>query len=242
MTATGSATSAASTSAGYEACGDHHAVWTWLAGHTAPPDPVAGRPGGVVLWEGPVDDTDSVVRRNVSDANRPGYSRAALLAAAAPWFAAERIGPALHEPTREVWRFTRVAAAPLSWTATLKPGAGGAAPAFEHAGGRRIRELAAVLGWPPHPGSLNLALDRPFAWDRGYVRAQLLDVVDRKAGLGSPWAPRWARLYPVTIAGHPAHALRFEGERYPETFVELIALVRLRDLVQEGTACLAPQF
>lgn len=207
----------------YENCGDHHPIWYWLWRHcTARSE---------ILWEGPVDDSDPVVRANVSDQNRVGYTIDAILAAASFYFAAERIGPALHEPTREVWRFRPHQPQWLGHIATLRDGSGGATKAFLYAGARRATEIERALGWRPVPGSLNLRLDHPFGWDDGYFRTQILDVVDRSRGLDSEWAPRWARFYPVTIDGEDACAFRFEGEKYPPTFMELIASRRLRDTI-----------
>lgn len=88
-----------------------------------------------------------------------------------------------------------------------------------------------MLGFRPVPGSLNVQIDRPFAWDDGFFRAQILDVKDRAKGLQSEWEPRWARFYPLTIDGEDSCAIRFEGERYDPAFLELIAPDRLRDLV-----------
>ncbi len=204
----------------FEACGDHRPIWFWLARHTEE-----------VIWEGPIDDSDPVVRANVSDQNRKGYTLDAILGAAARYFYAEKIGPALHEPTREVWRFRRRRAVERLSSGTAQKGAGGATRAFEYAGGRRIAEIETVLGWRPVPGSLNVSLDAPFDWDGGFYRVQILDVADRSAGLASVWASRWARFYPLTVDGVSAAAFRFEGERYPQTFVEIIAPTRLRDHV-----------
>lgn len=207
----------------YEACGDHRPIWFWLWQHCAA--------AGEVLWEGPLDDSDPVVRANVSDANRAGYTKEAIIAAASWFFAAEYVGPALHEPTRQVWRFRPH---PVQWAryvGEMQAGAGGATKAFEYADGRRMDEIERVLGWRPIPGSLNVRLDRPFGWEDGFYRARILDVKDRAKGLQSEWQPRWARFYPVTIDGEDACAFRFEGEKYDPAFLELIAPDRLRDLV-----------
>lgn len=207
----------------FQNCGDHRAIWFWLWQHCSAT--------GEVLWEGPLDDSDPVVRANVSDANRGGYTKEAILAAASWFFAAEYIGPALHEPTRQVWRFRPH---PINWqrhSGVMQAGAGGATKAFEYADGRRIGEIEQVLGWRPIPGSLNIRLDRPFGWDDGFYRAQILDVKDRSKGLQSDWEPRWARFYPLQIDGEDACAIRFEGEKYDPAFIELMAPDRLRDLV-----------
>lgn len=194
----------------YEVCGDHHSIWFWLWRQTA----------GQLLWESPTDTRDSVVQMNVT---RP-YHLADILSAASEWFHVERVGPG-HVATREVWRCT-----PKRWaemySVELLAGAGGAAPAFEYAGGRRMDEIETALGVRPIPGSLNVRTDLSFHWDRGYYRAQVLDV-DRSAGLGGQWTPRWARFYPL----RDCWAFRFEGETYPDNFVELIAPHRLRDTI-----------
>lgn len=202
-------------------CGDHAAVWYWLSRHCA----------GQVIWEGPVDETDPVVRANVSDVNRGAYSREEIIKAASMYFDDEHIGPALHEPTREVWRFKPKAKQPDVMTGKMKAGAGGATAAFEYADGRRINEIESILGVRAVPGSLNVELGSSFDWERGYYRAQVLDVKNRSAGLGSEWEHRWARFYPLEIEGIPAWAFRFEGEKYGSRFLELIAPQKLRDVI-----------
>jgi SAM-dependent methyltransferase len=202
----------------YAACGDHKPIWFWLHRHTK----------GQLLWEGPVDDGDPVVRANVPAHLVAKYTKGEILAAAEPYFAAEYIGPALHEPTREVWRFTPKRLKTEEIAGAAKDGAGGATKAFLHEDSRRSHEVRHIVGYMPKPGSLNVWCDRPFDWNKGYYRAQLLDVVERGKP-NSPWEYRWARLYPVTVNGLEAHAFRFEGEHYNERFVELIAPVKLRD-------------
>lgn len=202
--------------------GDHAPIWFWLARQCAP--------GAELLWEGPVDDCDPVVLANVYAGYRAAYTRDNIIGAAERWFEAEKIGPALHEPTREVWRFRRRNIAHVySAQAQAVSGAGGATPAFEYAGERRKAEIEKALGFWPFPGSLNLEVSQPFNWDEDYYRAQLLDVKQRGRGLDGEWAPRWARFYPVEIEGNDACAIRFEGEGYRANFVELIAPKKLRD-------------
>lgn len=206
--------------------GDHSPVWFWLHRHCAW--------DGHVIWEGPVDDSDPVVRANVSDANRPGYTRDEILKAASEYFEAEFIGPALHEPTREVWRFCPKAITPREIAGEIIAGAGGATAAFEYADGRRIKEFENVLGFRPRPGSLNIRLREPFWWGKEYFRAQILDVSERGKGLDVEWVPRWARFYPVGVKGGQAWAFKFEGDRYSDDFIELIAPRRLRDTLGNG--------
>jgi 2-polyprenyl-3-methyl-5-hydroxy-6-metoxy-1,4-benzoquinol methylase len=209
----------------YEQCGDHRAIWFWLWRHCAEQ----------VLFEGPMDDSDPVVRANVS---KPGFMADNILAEACHYFDAEYIGPALHEPTRVVYRFTPKPLPTREYGVMVCGGAGGAAPAFEYESGRRIKELKSVLGFRPFPGSLNLRLFEPFDFNRGYYRSQILDVTDRSKGLDSEWSPRWMRFYPVKIDGTDAIAVRFENEKYSDVFVELVAPVRMRDQITTTTATL----
>lgn len=216
----------------FENCGDHNPIWFWLWTQCAP--------GGEVLWENPVDVSDSVAFRNISPDKHPLYNEEAILLAATKWFEAEYIGPALHEPNRKVYRFKPRAIVGEVFTGEINSGAGGATPAFNYAEGRRIAEIEEILDFKSFPGSLNVKLEKPFSWDSGYFRAQILDVIDRKAGLESEWGPRWARFYPVLIFGQEiAYIFRFEGEKYPGEFVELIAPKKLRDVVGNGTVMIA---
>lgn len=214
----------------YERCADHNAIWFWLHRQCAP--------GGTLMWENPVDASDPVVRKNVTHP----YLREEIIEAASRYFVAEYVGAAIHEPTREVWRCEPKALEMIRHVGIPVDGAGGASKAFLWHGGRRIRQLCRVLGDSSMcPGSLNLISVKDFDWSTGYVRAEISDVVDRSKGVDSPWAPRWARLYPVTLEQnvtiHPVDAwvFRFEGERYPDTNVELISPHRLRDYLTGPT-------
>lgn len=211
--------------------GDHNAVWFWMWRHCAE--------NATVLWEGPIDDSDPVVRANVSEANRLRFNRGTILSAAGQYFEIEHIGPALHEPTREVYRFTARQLETKFGNCQIQAGAGGATAAFEYEGGRRIAETEAVLGFRPLAGSLNVKMVSPFDWDSRYFRAQIMDVKDRSKGLASEWSPRWMRFYPVKIQDIHACAIRFEGEKYDSRFVELIAPYRLRDLISKPHAVIA---
>lgn len=204
----------------FENCGDHDAVWFWLWRHCKTE----------LLWENPVDINDAVVRRNVSPDNQKNYTRDKILAAAEKYFTVERVGPALHEPFREVWR-CRPKQLPIeTFTGKTETGVGGATTAFNYSGGRRRKLVHDILGVEVLPGSLNVRLRSHFDWNSGYFRAKVLDPVDRK-DLTSDWKPRWARFYPVRANDIPCFAFRFEGERYIETFVELISDRRLRDAI-----------
>lgn len=200
--------------------GDHRPIWFWLWRHCTS--------NAVVIWENPTDCSDPVVRANVSVSHQANFTRDALLRAAGEYFEAEFIGPALHEPTREVWVFHPKQIESRLLAARVKSGAGGASNAFTYANGRRIQEIATILRMRPKPGSFNLETAGPFKWTERYYRAQILDVVDRSLGLDSEWAMRWARFYPVM--GN-AFAFRFEDESYPDNFVELIAEYLLADVI-----------
>jgi SAM-dependent methyltransferase len=210
-----------------QAGGDHDAVWYWLWRHA----------GGRLIWEGPTGDDDSVVRRNVTHP----YRRIDILNAALRWFHIDAVRPALHEPTREVWECRPRAENVVVMPIEVRSGAGGASVCFNHADGRRIKEVEEIVGWRAYPGSLNLHTQEPFDWDRGYYRSRVLDLVNRRTGLSGEWAPKWARLYPVTYCGVDALAFRFEGESYSPHLVELIAPVRLREYgdVKEIQRCLS---
>lgn len=207
----------------FENCGDHKAIWFWLHRQL--------REGGQLLWENPLDGNDRVVQMNVRPEWHLDYNRVDILDAAHEYFDSEYIGPAMHENTREVWRFTPKKLSTPPITALLNNGAGGATKAFLHEDSRRIKELAHILGFTCHPGSLNMTAASAFDWSRGYYRAELLDVKRRGFGLKTEWAPRWVRLYPVLVDAMQAWAMRFEGEKYPANFVEVIAPERLRDYV-----------
>lgn len=216
----------------FEQCGDHKAIWYWLSRQVLP--------AGEILFEGPVDDSDPVVRANVSEGNRSRFHRDAILAAAERYFFAQYVGPALHEPTREVWRFVpKLVYKRPSHVGEIRSGAGGASSAFTYADGRRIREISKVIGVEPVPGSLNVRLSDAFDFYSDYYRAQILDVSERGRGLDVEWRPRWMRFYPVNIEGILAWAIRFEGETYPDNFVELVAPECLRDSIKGTQVCLS---
>lgn len=213
----------------YANCGSHVAVWSWLAQHVAQ--------GGDLVWEGPTDLTDPVARRHIPAHFANGYTEGAIRAAAERFFEVVRVGPAEHEPTRQIWLLRRRAPTPWTSRAALISGAGGATIAFARNNDLRRHEIRATLGYLPYPGSLNLHLMRPFPWgDSAFVCGLILDP-EVRGDPGSPWLPRWCRFYPVEVIGRrgekiSAHLMRFEGERYAATFAELIAPWRLRDLIQ----------
>jgi hypothetical protein len=145
--------------------------------------------------------------------------------AATEFFEYEYIGPALHSPTREVFKFTlnpQPQGDKRLLEAEVVHGNGGATIAWQAFENRRIKEVEYILGYAMVPGSLNLNCEQNFDWNYGYYRAQILDP-----RLTGDWEPRWCRFYPVIYKGMNVFAFRFEDERYAENFVELIADRRL---------------
>jgi len=205
--------------------GDHKPVWFWAWNQI--------KPGGVLIWENPVDTRDVVAQRNISPEYHDNYNITAIIDAASEYFEPEFIGPAEHEDHRLVFYFYP-RAKPMSCRA-VKPvdGAGGAAKAFNHENGRRIDEIDRITGMRPYPGSLNVYAERSINWWGRYYRAEVMDVKSRATGLGGEWVKRWARFYPVEFNRIPAFVFRFEGESYPLNFFELVSSERLRDHLEE---------
>jgi hypothetical protein len=211
----------------FENCGDHSPIWYWLRKHTCE----------VLIWENPVGINDDVVRLNMSPENQANYSRDAILSAAEKYFIIERIGPALHSPTREVWHCHPKPMQVMAWVGKTEKGQGGATRAFEYADGRRIKEIEFALSIKPYPGSLNIRLNEAFTWDRNYYRVKISDPVERN-NLNGEWASRWARFYPVKVNEIDCFAFRFENERYDDNFVELISPMHLRTMIgNDVTLC-----
>jgi SAM-dependent methyltransferase len=208
----------------FENVGDHLPIWFWLWRHTTPK--------GIVLWENPTDCKDVVSDKHISGEKRDRYTREEILKAAGVYFDIDYIGPAKHEPHREVYRFTRKEVEPKRINGILMHGAGGASKAFKYADNRRMKEVQDITGFWPQPGSLNIALTEPFDWEKGYYRAEMLDVKDRSRGLDSDWGNRWVRLYPVSVGGIDGYAFKFEGEKYPATFIEVVSPFRMRDFLK----------
>lgn len=208
----------------YESAGGEHApIWMWLHAHMAN--------GGVLIWENPVDCSDSVVQANVSEAHKKNYTLGKIMGAAHEYFDSEYVGPARHESTRSVYLFRPKQLDPVIFNGHAKSGAGGASKAFSFSGGRRAEEFKKALGVDPFHGSLNIHLDREFSWETGYYPIRILDVVDRAKGLESEWFERSGRVYPVDVGGIKGFAFRFDGESYDRAFVEVISEIKIRDAV-----------
>jgi hypothetical protein len=207
----------------YHQCEDHLPIWFWLHKHT----------NELLVWENPVDSSDPVVHMNVSGHLHPKYTKKHILDAANQYFTCKYIGPAEHEPTRLIYVFKPREIGSNLHHGEVISGAGGASKAFTYKDGRRIKEIKTAVGIEAYPGSLNIKLDTPFDWSRNYFRSRILDVAERGIGLDTHWVPRWARFYPVIIDGIRAFVFKFEGDTYPETFIELVSEKRLRDHVAE---------
>ena len=82
----------------YPMARDHDACWDWLHQHTAP--------AGMILWEGPTDTKDPIIRQRLREENLSvnTFTREIITTAAEHYFKIEIVGPAIHRPHREVWR------------------------------------------------------------------------------------------------------------------------------------------
>lgn len=210
----------------YAVCGDHEAAWHWVRAQT--------KTGGHVVYEGPLNTLDPVVQKDVPVHLQGDYNETAILGAMihAGFSIESEILPSEHEPDRYALRLVAEPTIFEIFDGVAVSGAGGATKAFEHNAGGRMMEIERALGFKPFPGTLNVQLAKPFDWDGPYFRSWLLELQNRAAGLEhGVWAPRGCRFYPVDVSGVSAFAMRWEGDHYPENFLELVAPVRLRDKV-----------
>jgi CTP-dependent riboflavin kinase len=107
----------------------------------------------------------------------------------------------------------------------MKPGKGIASRM--HA--RRIGPVEAITG-PLYPGTLNLVLDRRFDWGMAHHAVRIPDARDW-SNLDGAWYESAARIYPVTVNGLGAWVMRLDRSRASKRLVEIVASVRLRDVV-----------
>lgn len=108
----------------------------------------------------------------------------------------------------------------MTYTGRVVHGAGGASKAFLFDNARRQKELSAIVGYLPHPGTLNVRLTADF----DFTAPHLTGIVDAKKNE--------VRMYPVLIDGKiEGHVIRFKGAKYSPRYVGLVAAVRLRDHV-----------
>lgn len=210
----------------YENCGDHKPIWLWLWRHCKE----------MVIWENPTDNQDRVVGMNVS---RGGYNTKEILDAASIYFDYEYKGHALHEPHRHVYFFYPKKGLMDTYAITPRNGMGGASKAFIHGEGRRMCEIERILGYRPHPGTLNVTATKEFNWEYHYYTGGILEIRDRMAGLCGEWQERETRFYPCAINGVKCHVFRMRGEKYPQNFMEIISEHRLRDMdkIEELIVC-----
>ena len=208
----------------YHQCEDHLPIWFWLYKHT----------NDFLIWENPTEANDSVVQMNVSSYLHPAYTKNKILEAASKYFTYEYIGPAEHELTRSVYVFRPRDITCTTYSGIPVNGAGWASKAVSYDDGRRIKEVKRAVGITPYPGALNVQISKPFDWSRNYFRSRVLDVATRGKGLDTQWLPRWARFYPIIIEGMRAFVFRFEGDTYPDTFIEILCEKRLRDHIGES--------
>lgn len=83
-----------------------------------------------------------------------------------------------------------------------------------------IATLDVDLGYQPYPGTLNLELHEPVDLPRARLHAD------------SQWGV-W-RFWPATIAGVARHAVRAPKGIDRPTYLEVVAPVRLRDLIDDN--------
>lgn len=100
---------------------------------------------------------------------------------------------------------------------------------------RRIGPVERLVGVPLHRGTLNLTLDRPFDWAAEHVTLTLPDAKDWQ-DLDGEWFESPARVSPVLVGYHAAWAMRLDRSSAPANLIEVVAPVRLRDVVE--TLCI----
>lgn len=205
----------------FEAAGDHVPIWFWLHRHL--------KPGGVLIWENPLVAHDSTVARWVTD--KKNYHADAILGAAARYFDAEHIGPAIHSPTREVYLFRPRRIEPLELRARPVDGVKGASKAMVYNNGARADEVESILGFRPYAGSLNLRYEGEPDLSQGYYRTTIQEFP--RGNIEGRWYPRMTRFYPVTIDGYQAVAVHFEDKTWGRGLTECYAPIRLRDHIGE---------
>jgi hypothetical protein len=189
--------------------------------------------GGKVLWEGPFDLNDPVPDHHIPEELKADYNSDAIFGAAKEYFDIQYIGPAGHELHRHVFYLT---AKPIHWyldDGVAQAGSGGATRAWEYEDGRRIDEFEHIFGAHCIPGSLNVKLYRGAPWENR-LEVDFFDVMERKNGLGSRWAPRKLWVKPCQVNNAPAFAFRFAGDAYDWDFVEFVSKFRLRDFIGKG--------
>lgn len=208
----------------YANCGDHNAIFYWLWAQCSE--------GATVIWENPVDLTDPISDKHIPIDYKFGYCEEEIRKAASRYFEIEEIGLG-HVGTRRTWHLHAKPHKVETLNGQHKPGAGGASKCFKYEDGRRMKEIEYALGIKPVPGSLNLHMESNFDWENDYVTAHILDVVDRGKGLDSDWYSRQCRFYPVLVDNVQGFLMRFPGEKYPKSFLEVVSNRKLRDTVKD---------
>lgn len=114
----------------------------------------------------------------------------------------------------------------MTYTARMIPGKGIASRM--HA--RRIGPVEELVGTALHPGTLNLKLDRAFDWGADHTE---LTIPDAKVwtNLAGEWFRSQVSVYPITVNGIEAWAMRLKRSRAGRHVVEVLAPVMLRDVL-----------
>lgn len=96
---------------------------------------------------------------------------------------------------------------------------------------RRIDPIQQYVGACLHRGTLNLSLDKPFDWAAPH---EAITVPDAKnwQDLDGPWFESVARVYPVLVGYQRAWVMRLDRSSAPANTIEVVAPVRLRDVVE----------
>lgn len=95
---------------------------------------------------------------------------------------------------------------------------------------RRIGPVEDAVGCELYPGTLNVSLSRAFDWGATHRQITVPDAADWNE-LDGEWRTGTLRLYPVAINGLAAWVMRLDRSRAPLSLVEIVAPVRLRDMV-----------
>ncbi len=94
---------------------------------------------------------------------------------------------------------------------------------------RRGQALEQATGTRLYPGTLNLGLDKRFAWSTAPHKVVMVPDAVKWGSTNGPWTTSEARLYPIYVNDHPAWVLRLARSGASRSHIEVLASVRLRD-------------
>ncbi|MEK9810323.1 MAG: DUF120 domain-containing protein [Candidatus Nanopelagicales bacterium] len=94
---------------------------------------------------------------------------------------------------------------------------------------RRMEAVEDAVGYPIHPGTLNVAIEPAFNWNAPHHVVRIPEA-ENWGNLRGAWGEGVARVYPVVVDDHlPAWVLRLDSAT--SAHIELIAPLRLREHV-----------